>query len=333
MSLTTGRGDTVAEKRGVSDPPPLGRQGPATFLALIGVVWFAICVEVIVRWVTSGEEFTPAPRIGPDVMQDWRLIALRIFEAISLAVMVAFIWYCVVKPIRQTGRMGLDGKFVIGGIICFVADAFLNVQQYLFAWNSANVNRGVWVRFLPFHNPDAPSRYAESLIWGPPMYIYFCAGVAIVACHEAKRVRRRWPAISKFRLFVFIFIFEFIFDFVVENVVIRTTHAYAFAKTYEPLTLWPGEVHQFPIYESILVAFVGCVFTWARMEAEERPVGESPIEVGAQRWRPALRPHIRNFAVLGFCMVTLVFVYHLPFNWLGLIGTSYANLPSYLLAG
>ena len=32
-------------------------------------------------------------------------------------------------------------------------------------------------------------------------------------------------------------------------------------------------------------------------------------------------------------MVTLVFVYHLPFNWLGLIGTSHANLPSYLLPG
>jgi hypothetical protein len=260
--------------------PPLGRQGPATFLALIGVIWFVICVEVIARWVFSVDEFDPAPMVGPDVMEPWRLVALRIFEAISLAVMVAFVWYCVIKPYRQTGRLSLDGKFVIGGTICFVADAFLNVHEYLFAWNSANVNRGVWVRFLPFHNPDAPSRYAESLIWGPPMYIYFCAGVALVACYEAKRFRRWWPSMTKFRLFVCIFIFEFLFDFIVENLVIRTTHAYAFAKTYEPLTLWAGEVHQFPIYESILVAFVGCVFTWARIEAEERPEGESPIEVG-----------------------------------------------------
>jgi hypothetical protein len=313
--------------------PPLGRQGPATFLALIGLAWLFVSVEVMVRWVSSGTEFEPAPKFGPDVMEDWRLIALRVFEAISLAVMVAFVWYCVIKPLRQTGRLSLDGKFVIGGIICFTADAFLNVQQYLFAWNSENVNRGVWVRFLPFHGHDAPSRYAESWIWGPPMYIYFCAGVAIVACYEANKVRRRWPQMSKFRLFVFIFVFEFLFDFVVENVVIRTTHAYAFAKTYEPLTLWPGQVHQFPIYESILVGFVGCVFTWARMEAEERPAGQSPIEVGVQRWRPSLQPWVRDFAVLGFCMVTLCFVYHLPFNWLGLAGTSYAHLPSYLLAG
>ncbi|TXI46233.1 MAG: spirocyclase, AveC family [Mycobacterium sp.] len=322
-----------AQTRLETSPPPLGRQGPATFLALVGVLWLALSVVVIARWVTSDTEFQPAPRIGPDVMEPWRLGALRVFEAISLLVMAAFIWYCVVVPLRRTGRLGLDGKFVVGGIICFVADAFLNAQQYLFAWNSANVNRGVWVRFMPFHNPSAPSRYAESLVWGPPMYIYFCAGVAIVACHHAKKVRLRWPAISKFRLFVFIFAAEFLFDFVVENVVIRTTHAYAFAKTYEPLTLWAGKIYQFPIYESILVAFVGCMFTWARMEAEERPVGYSPIEFGAQRWRPALQPHVRNFAVLGFCMLTLVFGYHLPLNWLGVIGTSYADMPSYMLPG
>lgn len=333
MPLSTEPRGAVVEPPAVLDPPPLGRQGPATFLAMVGLLWFLICAEVIARWVTSGDEFAPAPRIGPDVMEPWRLVALRVFEAISLAVMAAFLWYCVVKPLRETRALGLDGRFVIGGIICFVADAFLNVQQYLFAWNSANVNRGVWVGFLPFHNPGAPSRYAESLIWGPPMYIYFCAGVAIVACHEAKRVRRRWPGMTKFRLFVCVFAFEFLFDFVVENLVIRTTHAYAFAKTYAPLTLWAGQVHQFPIYESILVASVGCVFTWARMEAGERPAGQSPIEVGVERWRPALQPHVRNFGVLGFCMFTLVFVYHLPFNWLGLIGTSYAHLPSYLLPG
>lgn len=330
-------GSGPAPKLVVENMPPLGRQGPATFLALIGVVWFVFSVQVVIRWVGSGESFEPAPKIGPDVMADWRLVALRVFEAISLAVMAGFIWFCVVKPLRETSRLSLDGKFVLGGMMCFIADAFLNVQQYLFAWNSENVNRGVWVRFMPFHNSDAPTRYAESLIWGPPMYVYFCAGVAIVACREAARLRRRWPALSKFTLFVLIFIGEFVFDFVVENLVIRTTHAYAFARTYEPLTLWPGEVHQFPIYESILVAFVGCVFTWARMDASEerpdRPIGMSPIEFGAQRWMPALRGWVRNFAVLGFCVLTLVLGYHLPFNWLGLIGTSLADLPSYLRPG
>lgn len=327
--------DSAAKQAEDTAVPPLPRRGSTTFLAAVGIVWFLVCVNTIARWVTSDTEFSPpAPKIGPDEMADWRLIALRVFEVISLLVLAAFIWFSVVQPIRKTGKLSLDGRFVIGGLICFVADAFLNVQEYLFAWNSENVNMGVWVKFLPFHNPpEAPSRYAESLIWGgPPMYVYFCAGVAIVACHHANKARRRWPNMSKVTLFTFVFIGEFLFDFIVENVVIRTTHAYSFAKTYEPLTLWAGTVHQFPIYESILVAAVGCVFTWMRMEAQDHPEGGlSPIEVGLVHWRPALREPVRNFAVLGFCMVTLVFVYHLPFNWLGLIGTSIADLPSYLL--
>ncbi len=325
--------DSAAKQAGDTAVPPLPRRGSTTFLAAVGLVWFLVCVNTIARWVTSDTEFSPALKIGPDEMADWRLIALRVFEVISLLVLAAFIWFSVVQPIRRTEKLSLDGRFVIGGLICFVADAFLNVQEYLFAWNSENINMGVWVKFLPFHNPDAPSRYAESLIWGPPMYVYFCAGVAIVACHHANKARRRWPHMSKVTLFTYIFIGEFLFDFIVENVVIRTTHAYSFAKTYEPLTLWAGTVHQFPIYESILVAGVGCVFTWMRMEAQDHPEGLSPIEAGLVHWRPALREWVRNFAVLGFCMVTLVFVYHLPFNWLGLIGNSVADLPSYLLPG
>ena len=80
MSLTADP-SKVGDRPESAPPPPLGRQGPATFLALIGIVWFVVCVEVIARWVTSGEDFTPAPRIGPDVMADWRLIALRVFDA------------------------------------------------------------------------------------------------------------------------------------------------------------------------------------------------------------------------------------------------------------
>ncbi|KRB76550.1 hypothetical protein ASE01_14460 [Nocardioides sp. Root190] len=316
---------------GNGDLPPMGRQGPASFLALIGALWAALSVYVVLRWVTDGTQFGPVERIGPDEMASWRVAALRVFELVSLAVMFGFFWWSCIKPWRETGRISLDGKFVIGGLVGFTADAFLNVHNYLFAWNSHNVNLGVWVKYLPFHNPDAPSQYGESLIWGPPMYIYFCAGVAILAAHHAVKLRRRWPKLSKFQIFVAIFVFEFWFDFIIENLAIRLTHGYAYAKTYEPLTLWAGEVHQFPVYESVLVAFVGMVFTWARMEAMERPPGQSPIEIGVERWRASLQGVVGHFAVYGFCVVTLVFVYHLPFNWLGTIGDSYADLPSYLM--
>lgn len=59
----------------------------------------------------------------------------------------------------------------------------------------------------------------------------------------------------------------------------------------------------------------------------------SPLERGFERWRPALQPSVRTLAVIGFCCAATILIYHLPFNWLGVIGSSMANLPSYLMPG
>jgi hypothetical protein len=309
------------------------RRGAATVWAGLGVLCLVVAAQALVRWAASPTEFAPAPILGPDVPAEWRLVALRALEVLSVGVLLGFLWFCVVRPWRQRGRLSLDGKFVLGGLVAFVADGFLNSNAYLFAWNSNNVNRGVWTSFLPFHGGGATTRYAESLLWGPPMYVYFCAGVAIVACRAVAPLRRRCPDLSNVALFSTIWVGEFVFDFVLENLIIRTTHGYAYAQTLGGATLWAGQLYQFPIYESILVATLGCLYTWMRMAALQDPDGLSPVERGFHRWRPALRGPIRTLAVIGFCSVATILIYHLPFNWLGLIGHSMAALPSYLRPG
>jgi len=308
------------------------RIGGATVWAAIAVVWLVIAAQALVRWAFSSD-FGPAPLIGPDGMPTWNLVGLRVFEGLSVALLLSLIWFCVVAPLRRTGRLSLDGKFVIGGLAAFVADAFLNSYTYLFAWNAHNVNLGVWTAYLPFHNPAASSRYAESLLWGPPMYVYFCAGVAIVGCSAYFALRKRWPQLSNVSLLAIVFVGEFVFDFVVENLAIRLTHGYAYAQTYGPLTLWAGSQFQFPLYESFLVAALGLFYTWMRLQAVQSADGRSPVERGFDRWRPGLRSAVRTLAVIGFCSAATILIYHLPFNWLGVIGASTANLPSYLLPG
>jgi len=308
------------------------RTGGATVWAAIAVVWLVIAAQALVRWVFS-PDFGPAPLIGPDRMPMWNLMGLRIFEGLSVALLLWLIWFCVIVPVRRTGRLSLDGKFVIGGLAAFVADAFLNSYTYLFAWNAHNVNVGVWTAYLPFHNPAASSRYAESLLWGPPMYVYFCAGVAIVGCSAYFALRSRWPHLSNVSLLAIVFVGEFVFDFVVENLAIRLTHGYAYAQTYGPLTLWAGSQFQFPLYESFLVAALGLFYTWMRLQAVQSVDGRSPVERGFDRWRPGPQSAVRTLAVIGFCSAATILIYHLPFNWLGVIGASTANLPSYLLPG
>jgi hypothetical protein len=308
------------------------RTGGVTVWAAIAVVWLVIAVQAVVRWVFS-DDFGPAPLIGRDPMPLWNLVSLRIFEGLSISLLIGLIWFCVVAPWRRTGTLSLDGKLVLGGMAAFVADGFLNSYTYLFAWNAHNVNLGVWTAYLPFHNPAASSRYAESMLWGPPMYVYFCAGVAIPGCVAYRSMRSRWPGLSNVSLLSIIFVGDFVFDFVVENAAIRLTHGYSFAQTYGPLTICAGSQFQFPLYESFLVATLGLFYTWMRLQAMQSADGLSPVERGFGRWRSGLQPGVRTLAAIGFCSWATILIYHLPFNWLGIVGSSNAALPTYMWPG
>lgn len=316
--------------------------GSVTLWAAFGLAWTIMAVQAWIRWICSNE-FGPAPLDRTDDFPVFRNVGLRLLEVVSTAITVGFTWFFVINPIRvgklnsaSAGKrqLSLDGKFVIGGLLAWSSDAFLNCRQYIFAFNAHSVNLGVWTRFMPFERAGGPSRYAESLLWAPPMYIYFCAGVAIMSCAWTRILRRHYPEMSDSTMTCLVYLFKFVFDFVVENVIIRWTHAYSFSKTYGPFTLWAGETHQFPIYESILVALLGTLFTHQRMKALDDPEHVSPIEKGYERWPEYLQGTVRLLAVIGFCSLSCVVVYHIPLNWLGTAsGTSYAKLPSYLMPG
>ncbi|OAL50320.1 hypothetical protein IQ07DRAFT_587003 [Pyrenochaeta sp. DS3sAY3a] len=318
-------------------------EGTASAFAAFGFVWTVICIQAFIRWVTSSTEFRPAPILGPDEYPTWRLVCLRIFEALSVGVLVAHLWFCLLIPrfpwlrhfkaTDEVGYLSLDGRHVYAGLVAVFADGFLNCQQYIFMWNSHSINLGVWAKFLPFHNHLSSSRYAESLLWGPPMYVYFCAGFGIIGHHMARRIRGRFPSLTNAGVLTIVWIIEFILDFIIENGAIRLTQGYGYSKTYGPLTLFAGKVYQFPIYESIFVANLGCLFTAMRLKAFDDPDGLSPIEKGYWNWPERLHGPIRSFAVIGFCAAAVILVYHLPLNWLGVIGDCHAHIPSYMQPG
>lgn len=92
---------------------------------------------------------------------------------------------------------------------------------------------------VPATRWDGPRRFLRgpfSLFWALTERLR-PGPLQVVGDHLDSPCHRRWAAKSKFRLIVVVFVFEFVFDFVLENIIIRTTHAYAYAKTYEPLTL------------------------------------------------------------------------------------------------
>jgi hypothetical protein len=306
------------------------RDGPVTLWAVIGVIVLVIAGQAWIRWFASGSQFSPAPLHNANHYAQWRWITLRAVEAISALVFVWLANLTIVKPLRRDRHLGIDGKIFIACLIGSITDGVLNMFQYLFAWNAHSVNLGSWSGFLPLHSAHANPRYAEALVWGLPMYVYFCIGVAIAGCLLVGRLRARFPSISNVHALFYVFVGAFVFDFIVENAIIRSTQAYSFAKTAKALTLWSGSVYQFPIYESICVAALGTIFTALRLSALDSSDGVSFVERGCERFRPGLRGTVRLVAVIGFAVLTLFVVYHLVINWLGVTGTSFAQLPSYL---
>jgi hypothetical protein len=309
------------------------RSGAVTVWALAGLVWAIVSVVAVGRWMGSDTEFVPAPILGPDTYPLWREVSLRVLEALSMGVLLGFVWFCIVRPWRRDGRLSLEGKFVIGGMFGAVADAFLNSSTYLFAWNAHSVNWGVWTSFLPFQQASSSSRYAEGVLWGVPMYIYFCTGAALIGCQIIRVLRRRFPNISNAGAFSMVWLSEFLGGLLLENTIIRITQAYGYAQTNEALTLFPGATYQYPVYESLFTASLGVAFSYVRLSAVESPDGVSCVERGFERWRPSLQTPVRLLAVIGFSAVALIMMYHLPFNWLGVNGHSMADLPSYMLPG
>jgi len=351
-----GEEDPLLGRDGDDEKHP-SRDGTASAFAVGGLIWTIIVVQAVVRWILS-DDFG-APKIDKtDEIPNWNLVMLRIFEASSVGVLLAHVWFCILLPVypglrqfrltAERGQFSLDGRHVLGGLLAVFADGFLNGQGYIFHFNQYSVNIGVWSHFMPFHNPQTSSKYAESILWGMyvlhpftvsscnmliddrPMYIYFCAGFGIIGCGFATKIRNRFPQLTNAGVFTLVWIIEYVIDFSIENIVIRLTRAYGFGVTYAPLTLWAGTWYQFPIYESAFVATLGCCFTAMRLKAYD--AGMSPIERGYHHWPRAMHGTIRTFAVIGFCAACVIVFYHLPLTWFGMMGKSVADMPSYMAA-
>lgn len=325
--VARGRSDNASQSRQVS---LAARSDAISAWAIWGLIWTLIALNAWVRWAVSDTLFGPVPIQPGDVMDSGKLFALRVLEVISTLVVLQCVFQCAWKPWRRNGKVGLDAMLLLGGIIGFSADSLLNLHDLLFAFNSHSVNLGVWTAFMPFYT-GGPARYAESLLWGFPMYVYFGITASLAGCTIIAALRRRFPAITNAGSYLIAYIAFIIGDFILENSIIRLTDAYMFTKTYAPLTVFAGTMHQFPLYESYCAAAVSLGFTVIRQSALDSPDGLSLVERGASRLAPALQMPARALAVVGACGALFILAYHLPFNWLGLIGDSVFRIPSYMM--
>ncbi|KAF3916604.1 hypothetical protein ABW20_dc0103582 [Dactylellina cionopaga] len=323
---------------------------PVTAFALFGLAWSLISIRVSVLWFLSSE-FQPAPIHPPDELTPTEYIVLNLFQVQSCILGCAMVFFFVLAPwsanhasnasrrqrkgsVSVKDNIWLNARLMLGGTFCMFTDSYLNTYEYLFAWNANAVNFGSWAKFMPFGGERVSSRYGVGVIWVIPVYMYFCCGSRIIGDKLAKYLRNKSPTISKTETILAIWIFQFWLDFAMQIATLRLTGAYAFAKTYRPLTIFAGDRYQYPIYNSICVASLTTTFSFISLETRQE-LSEliTPIEAGYSRWRQGLRGVVRTFAVVGFCVLTMLVCFTIPLTLLGIIGDSYAELPSYMKPG
>lgn len=266
---------------------------PQVYLwALFGLLWSGFSLAVFGQWLLSDSHFSPVPLTAADAISPQALGLLRLVEFCSLFVACVTLQRYVVAPLLRR-ELPLQGMLVLGALIAYCWDTTINYHDYLMAWNKHSVNFGTWAAFWPGHS--GPTHYAEALFWGPPMYLYFGVGLGGLQWLLIQRLQRRGLSLSAALALTFIAVA--LVDLVAESVIIRCG-AYAWPKTVTALTLWSGELYQFPLYEALLVACYASAY--ALLFRSQTRDGSAFIERGCEGRRGLWPFLLRLFAAFGF---------------------------------
>lgn len=292
--------------------------------AVLGLLACVLSFTVFGQWIASDTAFQPVPITEADAMTANGLMMLRLVEAISTLVALWALSYYLVLPWVRSGKISIRGLLLLGALVSYVLDITVNYSDYWMAWNKHAVNLGTWGEFFPGHT--GPTQYAEAMLWGPPMYLYFGVALGYIQLFVIDNLRRRFNAGFALALSVS-FVAAFLADFVAESLIIRT-EAYAWANVVGSLSVWAGTQYQFPLYESLLVAMYSTGYTLLMMS--DRKNGISFIEHGVDRLSGVSRELVRFLAATGFA-ASMTAMYFIGFNLFSHQADTRVELPSYLM--
>lgn len=295
---------------------------PIVLWSLFGLVCALFSLSVFGQWLLSPTEFSAVAVTAADAMDAGTLQTLRIVEGISMTVAVGAVYLWLLRPWIKTGTPSIAGLLLVGALLTYVLDTTVNYADYHMAWNKHSLNFGTWASFFPGHT--GPTQYAEAMLWGPPMYLYF--GVAL-ATIQLKVIDVLRPRIGLVVALAVSFVLAFCFDLIAESTIIQTSEAYAWPYVVGAWSVWSGTQFQFPLYESLLVAIYSSLY--ALLLNSARRQGVSFIERGVDQLPSALRLPARLLAATGFAAVCTT-IYFGGFYLISQSADTRVEMPAYL---
>lgn len=299
-----------------------GLQSTFAAWAVLGLVATVFSLAVFGAWVSSREAFAPVVIAPEAALPAQAVFRIRVLETVSSLIAVVAVLHFLIRPWLRSGIAPIAGLTMIGALLSYVLDTTVNYTGYFMAWNVHSINFGTWAAAFPGHT--GPTRYAEALLWGPPMYLYF--GV-LLGCIQLQIIDRLRGALGLMLAAALSFAAAFALDIAAESFIIQSTQAYAWPNTVSSWSLWPGAQHQFPLYESLLVAMYSSGY--ALLLASSRRHTESFVERGVNRLPRRLRLPARFLAATGFATL-LTAMYFGGFYLFSQYADSQVPLPPYL---
>lgn len=319
----------------VPKAPPLSvappRTKPVILFAALGGLSVAVGAYVWGRWIFSAG-FPHAADGGTDTMAGWRMIGIRVVDFTFLGVAIALVAWGLIRPLVRERRLSLDGMMILGGIVTYWADAFINYYNFNYIYNTHMLQLASWAKFFPGALTPGLDNYPEPLFVFTS-YVWYVLGAAVVGCALMRAMQRRWPHLTAMRLLAVVFVFFMVSDVFFEWLfLIRLFQIWAFVAVPKQLAIGAGHWWQFPIYEPFGVAVMCTGYTALRHYKDDR--GMTLVERGATDLRTSagVQTLMRALAVIG-CITALEFAYYATYLPFALTGTAAPNLPSYLRAG
>ncbi len=323
--MTAGAGADLA-LRDAAAAPAARPSGKVWLWAALGLALVALAVTCWTAWLLS-PQVTPVDPGSDPYSFGW---VIRLTEVISLSVFAGLLWFTLLRPAYHRRTLTLDGKLFLGGFFASVLDVLCQMFNPTWAMNAHSLNLGTWAGQFPGFAAPQADRWAWSLGWCMPAYIWLGVGAAILGCAYLDALRRWLPRLPTVGLYATV-LGTFMVVFGCLATLWNRTGVYTYVSSPNALTLWADTTHRLPLTELLFISSYCLMFTWLRdgRGANDRCAVDRDVDalnVGA-----AMKTLLSTLAVCGWAGFTTVVAYQIPNDWVAMTGgiDSIPTLPSY----
>ena len=299
--------------------------------ASVGAAWLTLFSYLIISWV--GSDYIGRTPTGVDPVPGWMQTLATTLDIVSPIFWLICVYIFIVRPWRRDGALSTDGMFLIAWLTMYVQDPWLNGTQYWLAFNSAHFNLGCWVTELPGWNSPNLNLLPEPLLcWG---FGYSWMGFlpTLGGLWAMRKMKATRPQTGVVGLFLIAFTAMAVLDFVIEGFFVRT-HLYAYLGAIPWLSLWAGEIHQFPVYEIFFWSLNWTVIIQFMYYKNDK--GEMWMHRGSQKLGVSnkFKKALQLVAIIGLCNTVELFTYNIPLQFFAMHAAPFPkDTPTYLLNG